>query len=82
MTNLAIVNGAKTLYGITEEVDTFSGWNRRGKKIKAGSKALFKTSIWKPVKNRKNDDEESDSNLILVPASFFGISQVEDKPVK
>ena len=87
MTNLAIIEGAKRLNGVIEEVDTFAGWKRRGKKIKAGSKALFKTSIWKPVGGRKKDsdadyEEEINPGLILVPASFFGISQVEDMPVK
>lgn len=81
MTNYSIINSAKAINGVFEEVDTFAGWNRRGKKIKAGSKALFKTSIWKPI-TRSNDDTNTEDcdkrpRMILVPASFFGISQVE-----
>ncbi len=80
MTNLAIIEGAKLLNGITERVDTYQGWQRRGKQVKRGSKALFKTSIWKPVKG-KNADEKEDNpepRLIMVSAAFFGASQVED----
>ena len=48
MTNVAIIGNAKLLNGVTEDVDTFAGWKRRGKQVKKGSKALFKTSIWMP----------------------------------
>ncbi len=30
MTNLAIIEGAKLVNGITESVDTYQGWQRRG----------------------------------------------------
>lgn len=81
MTNIAIISNAKLLNGVTEEVDTFAGWKRRGKQVKKGSKALFKTSIWKPRgKKKKEEQDESDGTdgMFLVTAAFFGMSQTED----
>lgn len=81
MTNLQIIGTACMMNGITEEVDTYAGWKRRGMQVSKGNKALFKTKIWKPVsgKSKANDeDEEMDSRLILVTAAFFGASQVEE----
>ncbi len=80
MTNLQIIAGAITLYGITEEVDTYAGWQRRGYQVQRGQKALFNTKIWKPCKWKKVKEESAESEtgtpLILVNASFFGLSQV------
>ena len=82
MTNVAIIGNAKLLNGVTEDVDTFAGWQRRGKQVKKGSKALFKTSIWKPRGKQKKDEEQEEDagtdGMFLVTAAFFGISQVED----
>ncbi len=80
MTNLQIIAGAVTLYGITEEVDTYIGWQRRGYQVQRGQKALFNTKIWKPCREKKAAEEsqkaEEGRRLILVNASFFGVSQV------
>ena len=81
MTNLQIIGTACMMNGITEEVDTYAGWKRRGMQVSKGNKALFKTKIWKPVSGKskaKGEDEEMDSHLILVTAAFFGASQVEE----
>lgn len=82
MTNVAIIGNAKLMNGITEDVDTFAGWKRRGKQVKKGSKALFKTSIWKPRGKQKVDEEQDEDagpdGMFLVTAAFFGASQVED----
>lgn len=81
MTNLQIIGNAMLLNGVTEDVDTFAGWKRKGRQVKKGSKALFKTSIWKPTGKKKKDDDETEDDgtgrLILVPAAFFGMSQTE-----
>ena len=81
MTNAMIIGMACAQAGITEGVDTYAGWNRRGYQVKKGSKALFKTRIWKPVKAKKIEAEDGsikDSpDMILVKAYFFGESQVE-----
>ena len=50
LTNFEIIESNIILHGITEEVDTYAGWSRNGYKVKRGSKALFKTKIWKPCK--------------------------------
>lgn len=81
MTNLEIIRNASLLNGVTEDVDTFAGWKRKGRQVKRGSTALFKTSIWKPTSKKKKseDDAEEDGTgrLILVTAAFFGYSQTE-----
>ena len=80
MTNAEIISGCCELYGITEEVDTYKGWQRRGKQVNKGSKALFKTKIWKPVGKSSNPDFTDDDidHMIMVTGSFFGKSQVID----
>lgn len=84
MTNAVIISTAMMLNNIQEPVDTYQGWKRRGMQVKRGSKALFKTKIWKPctVKADAEDVDEAgevkrEQKMILVPASFFGASQVE-----
>ena len=81
MTNLQTIGNAMLLNGVTEDVDTFAGWKRRGRYVKNGSKALFKTSIWKPTGKQKTGDDVAEDDgagrLILVPTSFFGVSQTE-----
>lgn len=52
-TNREIIATETMMRGITEPVDTLPGWNRRGKSIKAGSKALFTTAIWKPCQVKR-----------------------------
>jgi len=80
MTNLEIIAGEMMLRGITENCHTYQGWKWRGKQVSKGQKALFTTSIWKPVKSKKSDDEEGEDKgkMILVKAAFFGEHQVED----
>lgn len=79
-TNKQIIAAECVLNNIMEQVDTFAGWKRRGYSIKKGSKALFSTKIWKPTKIKIKSDEGEEGTqkkLILVKASFFGLSQVE-----
>ena len=83
MTNAAIIMNEMILNNVTEEVDTYQGWQRRGMQVQKGSKALFKTKIWKPRKGAQAEnseelqEEELKSRFILVKAAFFGLSQVE-----
>ncbi len=76
MSNGEIIANNQMLYGVMEKVDTFAGWNAKGYKIKAGSKAVFQDKIWKPcqVKNEKTGEKEK--KLLMVNASFFSESQV------
>ena len=77
MTNMQIITSEVTLRGITEEVDTYAGWQARKMQVQKGNKALFKTKIWKPCYPKDEDGNRADTpTLILVNASFFGRSQV------
>lgn len=81
MTNTDIILGAMRMYKVTEDVDTYAGWQRNGYQVKHGEHAVFKTKIWKPVKSNKPDGTETETDnqkLILVNASFFTRSQVEE----
>lgn len=87
MKNIEIIATECVLNNITEDVDTFAGWKRRGRCVKKGETALFKTSIWKPkTKKQIEEEEESDdekksakrfNRMVMVPAAFFGLSQTE-----
>jgi hypothetical protein len=49
--------------------------------VKKGSKALFKTAIWKHKAAKTNKDgTEKPEKMFLTSAAFFGESQVE--PIK
>ncbi len=88
MKNTEIIAMALKKNGIREEVDTYQGWKNRGHQVRRGQKALFTEWIWKPCYNKtsgRNDNEDDADNenaskrrMILVKASFFGRSQVED----
>ena len=87
MTNAEILITECALHNVTEAVDTFAGWKRKGYSVKKGEHAVFKTSIWKPSKKRKEEDstEETDdkkpyARMYMVKAAFFTASQVE--PIK
>ncbi len=80
MSNIEIIANETDLRGITEQVDTFAGWKRRGYVVSKGQKAVFKTKIWKPCKVKEKDEngeERKEKKLILVNAAFFTLSQVE-----
>lgn len=77
MTNKEIIVGEMVLNGISEEVDTFQGWKRKGYCVTKGSKNLFQTKIWKPCKVKNPKDGEKEKQLLMVKASFFGKSQVK-----
>lgn len=83
MRNPEIIEMAKAVNNIPMEtvVHTLPEWNRRGKKVKSGEHAVFITNIWKPRKQKKNDDEVdeevSTSKFIFVKAGFFTEAQVE-----
>lgn len=87
MTNAEILTTECALHNVTETVDTFAGWKRKGYSVKKREHAVFKTSIWKPSKKRKEGDstEETDDKkpyveMYMVKAAFFTASQVE--PIK
>jgi len=77
MTNKEIISIEMGLLGITENINTFAGWKREGFDIKKGSKALFKTRIWKPTMLTDKTTGEKEKRLIMVNANFFGASQVQ-----
>lgn len=59
---------------------TYQEWKYKGYQVKKGSKAVIKTKLWKKVKSKDKEKEESEektSKFILVNASLFGIDQVE-----
>ena len=65
--NAKRIETAKQAAGITEETNTWAGWNNLGYEVIHGSKALFgATLIW----GRKGDGAE-------YKARFFGASQVQ-----
>lgn len=76
MCNAEIIRTAQALHNVTEEVHTYARWKSMGYQVKRGSKALFKTTIWKYT-SRKNDDGDTESHMFMKSASFFGRSQVE-----
>jgi len=78
MTNKEIISIEMGLLGITENINTFAGWKREGFDIKKGSKALFKTRIWKPTTMKDKETGEATKRLIMVNANFFGASQVQE----
>lgn len=85
MTNAQIITKAMQVNKVTEEVDTYAGWRRRGYQVKRGQRATFKTMIWKPCTKKAEKKDGSDQNkevrtgdMILVHASFFAKSQVEE----
>lgn len=59
-------------------VNTFAGWKRNGYVVNKGETAAFKTKIWKPCKNKKQEgEEEAQTKLRLVNAAFFTFEQVK-----
>ena len=76
VTNRQIIAAECIDHGITEEVNTYAGWQVRGFQVEKGSKAVFKTKIWKPCKVKNKDGEQS-KKLLLVNAAFFTASQVK-----
>ena len=65
--NAKRIENAKQAAGITEETNTWAGWNNLGYEVIHGSKALFgATLIW----GSKGDGAE-------YKARFFGASQVQ-----
>ena len=83
MDNKQIIDEAKLLNGITEEVDTFQGWQRKGCKVRRGEHAAFATEIWHPRKSKKvneetkEESEEFNGNYFKKKAFFFTSSQVD-----
>lgn len=86
MTNMDIITTAMVLNELNPmevTVDTYAGWKRKGYCVKRGEKAVFSTKIWKPTKFPTDVIDEAtgeiiiNSKLILVPASFFTMTQVE-----
>lgn len=66
--NVKRIERAKTVAGIIEETNTWSGWKKLGYEVIHGSKALFGTElIW----GSKGDGA-------IYKARFFGRSQVQE----
>lgn len=78
MTNFELIEGAKKLAGIDEDVqvDTFAGWKAKGYCVNKGEHASFKTKIWKPCKVIDELTKEEKKELLFVNAAFFTINQV------
>lgn len=79
MTNVQIIESEKEIRGIDLEVNTLKGWNRKGKRVNKGEKAVFKTKIWMPkkeVKEKEDGTKEVERKFIMVPAAFFTEQQV------
>ena len=77
--NVELIALACEMNNVHEVVKTLPQWNQAGYKIKAGSKALFKTQIWKPCKKTVKDEDGKEieaTKMRLVDAYFFGLSQV------
>lgn len=65
--NAERINAAKAAAGVTEEVQTWSGWRAAGYEVRHGSKALFGCEL---IHGSRGDGA-------IYKASFFGASQVE-----
>ena len=66
--NAQRIEKAKAAAGITEEVNTWSGWKALGREVIHGSKALFGADlIW----GSKGDNK-------IYRANFFGMSQTAE----
>lgn len=78
MTNAEIIAKACAARNIQEEVHTFAVWKNLGYSVKKGEHAAFSESIWKTVKNKKDEDKDvQTSRMFLTKAHFFKRSQVE-----
>ncbi len=65
--NAQRINRAKAAAGITEEVNTWSGWQKLGYEVRHGSRSLFGADL---IHASKGDGK-------LYKARFFGTSQVQ-----
>ena len=65
--NAERIEAAKAAAGITEEVNTWSGWRDAGFEVQHGSKALFGVDL---IYGSKGDGA-------IYKARFFGASQVQ-----
>lgn len=81
MTNTEIIIKEMAIAGLDpmkDVVNTFAGWKRNGYVVNKGETAAFKTKIWKPCKNKKQEgEEEAQTSLRLVNAAFFTFEQVK-----
>lgn len=78
--NNILIAVAMAEHHISEPVHTYENWKSKGFHVQKGEKALFQTKIWRPCKIKrtdKNGNVHSDMKLLLVNASFFGMSQVK-----
>ena len=65
--NAERIGAAKAAAGVTEEVNTWSGWKALGFEVQHGSKALFGVDL---IHGSKGDGA-------IYKARFFGASQVQ-----
>ena len=65
--NAERIAAAKAAAGVTEDTDTWSGWQKKGYEVMHGSKALFGADL---IYGSKGDGA-------TYKARFFGLSQVQ-----
>ncbi len=71
MTNVAIIGNAKLLNGVTEDVDTFAGWKRRGRQVKKAAKPYLRQvsgsreASRKRTRNRARTMDQTECFLLL-----------------
>lgn len=73
-------NGELKRLEIPEQIHTYNGWKARGYQVRKGEKSDIKFPIWKSVKRKSKDGEESGEKMILKVSAFFTMAQVE--PIK
>lgn len=75
MTNSEIIDNARLLYGIEEELHTFAKWKELGYVPQKGQHAVIKERLWKSV-SKLNKDGKEETRMFLTTAALFAESQV------
>lgn len=84
ITNTQIIENYKAINAINQPLHTYNKWQSLGYQVKKGEHSQHKITVWKPCTKKtkvQNDDGTisivKTSKLILTPAAFFLMSQVE-----
>lgn len=75
MTNTEIIENAKMLYGIEEELHTFAKWKELGYVPQKGQHAIIKERLWKSV-TKLNKEGKEETKMFMTTAALFSESQV------
>ena len=77
MTNAESIATAQVLAGIPLEIEchTFQEWKSRGRMVKKGEKAAFKTSLWLP---KASSDAEKKTGFFCKTGFFFMEGQTKE----